>query len=206
MLRFVHIVVGLSALSVGCASSSPNNETPQQQGSAELTLEVVSEECERFIGSVNAGHAHIDNAGAMATASGKDELEERARAHESVARTIGEVPYHTPDLQRLAGFYVGISIAQAAVLRDMSASMRRSDEKAAIAATTKFEQLGQQEDVVVEELNQQCRGRSGEEPPPGAAQPAPSGAPSGSAPVPAPSGQPPSPPPATSAPSPSPSP
>lgn len=153
------VLAALLALT-GCSSPTPGGVTPAPSGSApELTIEVVSEECERLIATINGGRALVEEAATQATAAGRDELEERARAHESVARGAGEVPFKTPDLQRLSGFYIGISVGQAAVLRDMSAALKRGDEAALDKATQRFEQLGQQEDVVVDELNLQCRGR-----------------------------------------------
>src|SRR5688572_9854884 len=112
MKRRAYIVVGITVL-LGCSPSQ--SETPNDPN--ELTLEVVAEECERLIGSINAGRLHVEDVAAKATAVGRDEFDDRAKAHESIARTVGETPYKTPDLQRLAGFYVGISIGQAAIMR-----------------------------------------------------------------------------------------
>jgi hypothetical protein len=187
------------AACAACSAPASNGATPTATGpSAELTIETVAEECERLIATINGGRALVEETTKQAEAAGADELEARARAHESVARGAGEVPFRTPDLQRLAGFYIGVSVGQAAVLRDMNASLKKGDEAALDKATKRFEQLGHQEDVVVDELNLQCRGHvddapSAAPPPSGGLPPAPSAPPAGSAP-------PPSAPPAGSAP------
>ena len=174
------------AACAACSAPASNGATPTATApSAKLTIEQVAEECERLIATINGGRALVEEAGAQAAAAGADDLEARARAHELVARGAGEVPYLAPDLQRLAGFYIGISVGQAAVLRDMNASLKKGDEAALDKATKRFEQLGQQEDVVVDELNLQCRGVVVIEAPPPAplAPPAPSAPPAGSAPA-----------------------
>lgn len=150
------VILALVA-ATGC-SPTAKSETPEAENSDELTIEVVSEECERLIGVINAGRVHVDEVGTHIAATGGDDLEARARALEAVAGTVIEPGYATPDLERLGGFYASIAITKARVLREMNAAVAKTDEAALQEATKRFEQLGQQEDIVVEEVNVQCRG------------------------------------------------
>jgi hypothetical protein len=153
------------AMIVACSPASTPQTTgagdgpPQETDPTALTLEVVSAECDKLIGSINAGAAHVKQMGSKAGADGKDEFESTALALEQVAQAIGEGGYRVPDLQRMGGFYMGVARAQAAVIREMNAAVAKGDEQQLAVATKKFEQLGFQEDTVVAELNLQCRGQ-----------------------------------------------
>lgn len=85
------------AACAACSAPAPNGATPTATApSAELTIETVAEECERLIATINGGRALVEETSKQAEAAGADELEARARAHESVARGAGEVPFRTP--------------------------------------------------------------------------------------------------------------
>ena len=128
----------------------------------EQALLVVSEECARLIGSINAGIEMVDKLGA--TGSGDQQFEQSASALEAIARAIESSVYRTPDLQRLAGFYVGVAKAQSILVREIGAALDKGDEAALTKAEGKLQALGNIEDTVVSELNLRCRGIGAETP------------------------------------------
>ena len=141
----------------------------------ELALRVVAEECARLIGSINAGIALVDKTG---TSGGQQSFNATADALEAVARSLESSTYNTPDLQRLAGFYVGVARAQAKVVRDIGVAIDNADQPALAKAETSLASIANTEDTVVSELNLRCRGIEPAQAPPPAV---PSGAPSSSA-------------------------
>lgn len=160
------MVAAMFALAAACASSNKPADGEEPMTDEEVALAIVVQECEVLIGSVNASVNHVAQMGSQANAEGKNQFEETAKALESVVRTIASAQFTTPDLQRISGFYIGVAQAQAVVIREMDAAATAADEAALEKAMVKFEELGKQEDIVVEELNLQCRGRKGDAPAP----------------------------------------
>ncbi|MFO0551525.1 MAG: hypothetical protein U0271_24270 [Polyangiaceae bacterium] len=164
-IRSWSLAAGLT-FAVGCASSqqgtseqsatATSRPTATTAQSAAVDPQTMKTECETLIGSINAGIAHVGQMEQSATSSGQDQFATTASALDSVARAIEERSFYSSDLQRLGGFYVGIAKAQASTLREMSAASAKGDTAAMNKALTNFEALGQQEDIVVEELNQKC--------------------------------------------------
>ncbi len=136
-------------------------------------LMVVSEECARLIGSINAGVELVNQMGT----GDKDPFESSATALEAVATTLSSSSFRTPDLQRMGGFYVGVIKTQAGLIREIGAALESGDEAKAKAAQAKLEQVGKMEDTVVEEVNVRCRGTSADGPPGAASAPVPTSAP-----------------------------
>lgn len=189
------LILPLGALACTEASSQPNVQAGPPQylvpppAAAPLSLAVAAEECTRLIGSINAGVAHVDAMGTSASSEGKDEFEVTAQALEAVARAVSETTYYTPDLARLGGFYVGIAKAQGGVIRDIGRAIDAGDANAVHAGEGKLELLAKQEDALVLELNQLCRGGAAPAQARGAAEDAPASATSAT-PPPAPSSAP----------------
>lgn len=169
-MRAALVLFPLLLAVAGCASNGTSGEPPPGPAPT-LTLEEVASECERLIGTINAGIAHVEGFSA-----GKDEdFEQTAQALEAVAQTLVENGYKTPDLQRIGGFYVGVLQNQARVLRAMITATEKGDEKALDESAGQWKMLGDQQDIVVEELNLQCRGRKDGEAPDKPAQEIPQG-------------------------------
>jgi hypothetical protein len=143
------------------ASSPPPFSTvqtaqePPQPSPEELALRVVAEECARLIGSINAGIQLVDKTG---TSGGQQSFTATADALEAVARSLETSVYRTPDLQRLAGFYVGVARAQAKVVREIGEAIDSSDQARMAKAERSLASVANTEDTVVSELNLRCRG------------------------------------------------
>lgn len=188
-------IVALLMLLCACpserASSPPPFSTiqtappPPQPSQDELALRVVAEECARLIGSINAGIQLVDKTG---TTGGQQSFTATAGALEAVAHSLETSVYRTPDLQRLAGFYVGVARAQAKVVREVGEAIDSADEARLAKAERSLASVANMEDTVVSELNLRCRGI---EPAKVAPPTVPSAAPPSSA-APASSGSPPS--------------
>lgn len=175
-MRVALALIALLAVS-GCASNGTSSGEPPPGPAPTLTLEEVASECERMIGTINAGIAHVEGFSA-----GKDEdFEQTAQALEAVAHALVENGYKTPDLQRIGGFYVGVLQNQARVLRAMITATEKGDEKALDESANQWKMLGDQQDIVVEELNLQCRGRKEGDAPDKPAEEIPQGPPQGTA-------------------------
>jgi hypothetical protein len=163
----------LALLSSGCPSEPvwapppfatvPLVAPPPPPDQTELALRIVSEECARLIGSINAGIEMVDKMGG--TGTGDQQFERSATALEAIARAIESSVYRTPDLQRLAGFYVGVAKAQATLVREIGVALDKGDEATLSKAEGKLQTLGNMEDTVVSELNLRCRGIQAETPP-----------------------------------------
>jgi hypothetical protein len=147
-------------------------------------LRVVAEECARLIGSINAGIQLVDKTG---TSGGQQSFTATADALDAVARSLEASIYRTPDLQRLAGFYLGVARAQAKVVREIGVAIDSADQAGLAKAERSLASVTSLEDTVVSELNLRCRGI---EPAKVAPPTMPSAAPSSSA-APASSGSPP---------------
>lgn len=181
---FALLILPLGAL--GCSepasqpvvSPTPPAYVVPPPTAAPLRLAVAAEECTRLIGSINAGVAHVDAMGTSASSEGKDEFEVTAQALEAVARAVSETTYYTPDLARLGGFYVGIAKAQGGVIREIGRAIDSGDANAVHAGEGKLELLAKQEDALVLELNQLCRGGAAPAQARGAAEDTPAPAPS----------------------------
>ncbi len=158
-------IVAFLMLLCGCpserASSPPpfsNIQTappPPQPDPNELALRVVAEECARLIGSINAGIQLVDKTG---TSGGQQSFTATADALDAVARSLEASIYRTPDLQRLAGFYLGVARAQAKVVREIGVAIDSADQAGLAKAERSLASVTSLEDTVVSELNLRCRG------------------------------------------------
>lgn len=138
----------------------PTSTMPPPNAVPALDLATVADECARLIGSINAG---VELVGQMsAKGSGDEQFELTAKALDAVGRTIEASIYRTPDLQRLAGFYLGVAKAQAQLVRDVGQALDQADEVALKRAEGRLQSLAGMEDTIVEEVNMRCRGTSGE--------------------------------------------
>lgn len=118
-------------------------------------MRVVAEECARLIGNINAGIQLVDKTG---TSGGQQSFSATAEALDAVARNLESSIYRTPDLQRLAGFYVGVARAQAKVVREIGEAIDSGDEARMAKAERSLASVTSAEDTVVSELNLRCRG------------------------------------------------
>jgi hypothetical protein len=128
---------------------------PPRVNDDEAALRIVAEECARLIGSINAGIQLVDKTG---TSGGQQSFNATADALEAVARTLEASVYRTPDLQRLAGFYVGVARAQSKVVRDIGEAIDSGDQARMSKAERSLASVTNMEDTVVSELNLRCRG------------------------------------------------